>query len=39
MEDDGYINIEKKIPDCNKIVKKSIILKKLLKKYINYEKL
>lgn len=39
MEDDGYINIEKKIPDCNKIVKKSIILKKLLKNYLNYEKL
>ena len=39
MEDDGYINVDKEIPDCNKIVKKSIVTKNLLKKYMNYENL
>jgi len=39
MEDDGYINTEKNIPDCNKLVKKSIMLKKLLKNHINYDNL
>ena len=39
MEDDGYKDSNDKIPKSHDIVKKSIIIKKLLKNYLNYKNL